>query len=85
MNTQNVKLKLSSGSRIRRCESEKSYNLKYANYMVFVPKKVCEMETLESEEGLYRWKITIPQWLIEKNEELKIVVNLLKREEDEKN
>ena len=85
MSSENVKLKLSKGSRITRCESEKSYNLKYANYMVFVPKKVCEMETLDIKEGLYRWRITIPLWLLNKNEDLRIVVNHLKREENEKN
>tara|TARA_R100001369_G_scaffold92648_2_gene138923 strand:- start:281 stop:535 length:255 start_codon:yes stop_codon:yes gene_type:complete len=83
MSSDSVKVKLCPSTRIRATESDKSYNLRYLGYMTFVPKSLCQMETLEIQEGMYRWRITIPLWLLSKNDELKTIVELLKKEEDD--
>jgi hypothetical protein len=83
MTTENIKLYLSPSSRCRNAETEKSYALKWRNFIVHIPKSQCEMTTIESNQ-LYRWSCTIPNWLIAKNEDLKEIVNYLNEEQNEK-
>ena len=85
-----VKLYLSTSSRCRNVETEKSYALQYRCMIVHIPKSQCTMEEvfpkdecppsyeLCQRKSIDRWYCTIPVWLIEKNEELKEIVNLLK-------
>ena len=81
-----VKLYLSSCSRCRNVETEKSYALKWRNTIVHIPKSQCTMDDVEiTGDKLERWYCTIPVWLIEKNEELKEIVNYLKTEYEEIN
>ena len=80
-----VKLYLSTCSRCRNVETEKSYALKWRDFIVHIPKSQCKMEQVEiTGDSLDRWHCTIPTWLIEKNEELKEIVNYLKTERNEK-
>lgn len=86
METNNeITLYLSTCSRCRNVETDKSYALKYRDFIVHIPKSQCKMEQLEiTGDTLDRWYCTIPTWLIEKNDELKEIVNYLKAEHDEK-
>tara|TARA_Y100000385_G_C13030358_1_gene610455 strand:- start:241 stop:717 length:477 start_codon:yes stop_codon:yes gene_type:complete len=84
-NKNEVKLYLSNCSRCRNVETEKSYALKWRDFIVHIPKSQCKMEQVEiTGDSLDRWHCTIPNWLIEKNEDLKEIVNYLKTERNEK-
>ena len=89
MSSDFVKVKLGTCTRIRRCETDKSYNLRWLGYIAFVPKSLCKLEDLdntqENDDKMYRWSLTIPTWLLSKNDDLKTIVEHLKREEDEEN
>jgi len=53
--------------------------------IVHIPKSQCEMNALEVEiDSLYRWEVNIPNWLINKNSELKEITQYLKDENNEK-
>ena len=84
-NNNDVRLYLSTCSRCINVETEKSYALKWRDFIVHIPKSQCKMEQVEiSGDSLDRWHCTIPTWLIEKNDELKEIVKYLKTERDEK-
>tara|TARA_R100000278_G_scaffold49545_1_gene42362 strand:- start:2448 stop:2711 length:264 start_codon:yes stop_codon:yes gene_type:complete len=81
-----VKLYLSTTSRCRNVETDKSYALKYRSMIVHIPKSQCTMDAINIRgDKLERWYCTIPVWLIEKNEELKEIVNYLKTEYEKNN
>ena len=81
---------LSTCSRCRNVETEKSYALKYRDLIVYIPKSQCKMEEVFGKEDLIpsyvlgertsisRWWCTIPNWLIEKNEDLSQIINYFK-------
>lgn len=71
-----MKLRLNKSTRILNCETDKAFAIKFGKSDIqFVSKKHCMMipvEQVEMFEGL-KWDILIPDWMIEKNEELKNV------------
>ena len=85
MTNEHINVYLSPSSRCRSVETEKSYALKWRNLIVHIPKSQCEMNALEVEiDSLYRWEVNIPNWLINKNSELKEITQYLKDENNEK-
>jgi|TARA_R110001606_G_scaffold27760_2_gene88586 hypothetical protein len=84
MSNLTTKVKLTTGSRCRSCESNKAYAIKWRNEIFFVPISKSTMIELPNSDSSYKWELEIENWIINKNENLKLIVQLLKDEENEK-
>ena len=71
-----MKLRLNTTFRVRNCDTAKAYAIQFSKSdMQFVSKKHCMMIPVERQEVFegQKWDILIPDWMIEKNEDLKKV------------
>lgn len=84
MSNSTTKVKLTKGSRCTNCESDKAYAIKWRNEIFFIPVSKSTMIELPNSDSLYRWELEIENWIINKNEHLKFIIQLLKDEENEK-
>ena len=64
-----INLKLTTGTRCRNVETDKTYAIKNFKENVFVPRKHCKLYEIKDDEK-YRWVIEIPVWLAIKSEDI---------------
>ena len=63
-----ISLKLTTGTRCRKVETEKAFAIKNFKQNVFLPREHCKMYTLKNDT--YRWCLEIPIWLAIKSEDV---------------
>jgi hypothetical protein len=72
-------LRLNSSTRCKRVESEKAYALKWRSEIHFLPKSKCLIIDVEKKDihDSEEWDLVIPDWLINKNDDLKSLCRLI--------
>ena len=57
MSNLTTKVKLTTGSRCRSCESDKAYAIKWRNEIFFVPISKSTMIELPNSDSSYKWEL----------------------------
>jgi len=70
MSDRYIRLFLTTGTRIRKLETDKTYVIKNFKENVFIPKICCKLQELQNNDHSYRWALDIPIWLCVKNEQV---------------
>ena len=65
-----IRIFLTTHTRLRKLETDKTYVIKDFKENVFIPKICCKLQELENNEYLYRWALDIPIWLAVKNDKV---------------
>tara|TARA_R100000655_G_scaffold110111_1_gene167732 strand:- start:3277 stop:3525 length:249 start_codon:yes stop_codon:yes gene_type:complete len=76
-----IRYTLNKSNRCEQVETSKAYALRWKKEIHFLPKSSCKMFDVNFNNSA-KWIVEIPVWLIEKNNELREILKLIKQENE---